>query len=211
MEALFVLSTLQNTPMHDLNSFAAIANLVNIPTTGPLLQKGKVIWLFGLSGAGKSTLAQHTKKMLDEEGYFSVLLDGDELRAGINKDLGFSDKDRMENIRRAAQIARLLAENNIIAICSFITPMAEHRELVKNIAGNYYFGVYVSCPLEICEERDVKGLYKKARNQQIENFTGIQGRFDIPAAADLVIRTDQETPEESAKKLLTIFNINAHR
>lgn len=193
--------------MHDLNNFTAVAGaLATTPASGPLFQKGKVIWLFGLSGAGKSTLARLTKQLLDEEGFFSVLLDGDELRAGINSDLGFSEEDRTENIRRAANIAMLLAQNNIITICSFITPMAGHRELVRTITGDRCFEVYVSCPLKVCEERDVKGLYKKARNREIGNFTGIQARFDIPSAADLVISTDLESAEESAGRLYKLVS-----
>lgn len=160
-----------------------------------------VIWLFGLSGAGKSTLAALTEKLLTGAGFFVVLLDGDHLRSGINKDLSFSAEDRLENIRRSAEIAKILAGNNIITICSFITPMQVQRDLARSIAGSGYFEVYVSCPLEICEQRDVKGLYRKARNQEIRDFTGIGSGFDQPASADLVIHTDRETPEESAGRL----------
>jgi adenylylsulfate kinase len=164
-------------------------------------QKGMVIWLLGLSGAGKSTLAALTEKRLTGAGLITVLLDGDHLRAGINKDLSFSEEDRKENIRRAAEIAKMLAGNNIVTLCSFITPMREQRDLARSIAGNGYFEVYVSCPMEICEQRDVKGLYKRARNNEIPHFTGIGSRFDIPSSADLVIHTDKETPEQSAGRL----------
>lgn len=170
------------------------------PKNSRLPQKGLAVWLLGLSGAGKSTIARLTQRRLAGAGYYSVLLDGDELRASINKDLSFSEADRLENIRRAAEIAKILVQNNRIVLSSFITPMQEQRELARSITGSY-FEVYVSCPLEICEQRDVKGLYKKARKEEIRLFTGIHSRFDVPLSADLVIHTDRESPEESAGRL----------
>ncbi|OJW59737.1 MAG: adenylyl-sulfate kinase [Sphingobacteriales bacterium 50-39] len=166
-----------------------------------MTQKGMVIWLLGLSGAGKSTLAKTMAKLLADKGFITVLLDGDDLRSGINKDLTFSESDRLENIRRAAEIAKILVQNNIIVICSFITPLREQRDLARSIIGAGYFEVFVSCPLEVCEQRDVKGLYKKARNKEIIDFTGIQARFDIPSTSDLVITTDRESPEQSAGRI----------
>lgn len=163
-----------------------------------LKQRGIVVWLLGLSGAGKSTIATLLEKELTSLGYFSVLLDGDNLRSGINKNLTFAGEDRTENIRRAAEIAKILVCNNIITICSFITPLQEHRDLASEIIGEDYFEVFVDCPLEICEERDVKGLYKKARNEGIANFTGISSRFEPSASSHLTLTTACQSPEESA-------------
>jgi adenylylsulfate kinase len=162
-----------------------------------LKQRGIVVWLLGLSGAGKSTIATLLEKVLTANGYFSVLLDGDNLRSGINKNLSFSSEDRAENIRRAAEIAKLLVSNNIITICSFITPLQDHRNLAREIVGEDYFEVFVDCPLNICEERDVKGLYKKARKEGITNFTGISSRFEPSASSHLILTTAFQSPEES--------------
>lgn len=166
-------------------------------------QKGIVIWLLGLSGAGKSTIAALLKEKLAADGYFSVILDGDELRSGVNQDLSFSTTDRAENIRRAAEIARILIGNNIITICSFITPLQDHRELARSVIGDDYFEVFINCPLEICEQRDVKGLYKKARTEGISNFTGVTARFEPSLNSNLTLFTNAQTPQESCELLYT--------
>jgi len=158
----------------------------------------KVIWLFGLSGAGKTTLSRLLSDKLEGHGQRVVQLDGDELRAGLNSDLGFSGEDRTENIRRASHIARLLAAQNILCIGSFITPLDAHRQLISEIVGNELLLVYLNCPVSECERRDVKGLYQKARERLIPNFTGISASFEPPGTAILSIDTHHHTPEESA-------------
>jgi len=164
-------------------------------------QKGMVVWLYGLSGAGKTTISLLLKQKLEDDGLFAICLDGDELRSGINKDLGFTENDRDENIRRAAEIARLMLQNNIITICSFITPLQKHRALAAGIIGESYAEVFIECPLDVCQARDVKGLYKKARANQISHFTGISSGFEAPANPELIIHTASETAGESMEKV----------
>jgi len=167
-----------------------------------LKQRAKVIWMVGLSGSGKSTLAKLLEKELFARGFYTMLLDGDNLRTGINKNLGFSKEDRVENIRRAAEVSKLFAENGTITICSLISPTKEVREMAREIIRGKYVEVYIKCPLEVCEERDVKGLYKKARKGLIKDFTGIGSVFEEPEAPDLLINTHIETEEESLKRLV---------
>lgn len=164
-------------------------------------QKGIVIWLFGLSGSGKTTISSLLKEKLECEGFFATTLDGDILREGINKDLGFSEPDRAENIRRAAEIAKLMMMNNIITICSFITPLEKHRALAAQIIGERYFEVFLDCPLAICKERDVKGLYKDADLRLIPNFTGVSANFEPALNANLIIKTNTESPVQSMDRL----------
>ncbi|NOW98687.1 adenylyl-sulfate kinase [Mucilaginibacter sp. SG564] len=164
-------------------------------------QKGMVVWLYGLSGAGKTTISLLLKQQLENDGFFAVCLDGDVLRSGINKDLGFAEDDREENIRRAAEIARLMLQNNIITICSFITPLQKHRTLASAIIGQSFTEVFIECPLEVCQARDVKGLYKKASANQIIHFTGISSSFEVPTNPELIIHTAAESPAESMEKV----------
>lgn len=152
-------------------------------------QKGVVVWLLGHSGAGKSTLARLVAHRLETDGYRTLPLDGDVVRAGMNSDLGFSDADRLENIRRVAELCKILLEKDLIVICSFITPMQSHRDLLRKTLSDRYIEVYLECPITVCEQRDVKGLYRKARNHEIENFTGIGSDFEAPAAPDLLVPT----------------------
>ncbi|MDB5023630.1 MAG: adenylyl-sulfate kinase [Mucilaginibacter sp.] len=166
-----------------------------------LNQKGIVVWLFGLSGAGKTTLSNLLKEKLENDGFTAVALDGDELRKGINKDLSYSQADRQENLRRAAEIAKIMLNNNMITICSFITPLQKHRNVVSGIIGNDYFEVFVDCPLDVCFKRDVKGLYKKAKANQISDFTGIGSVFEKPENPNLVISTACESPYQSTEKV----------
>jgi adenylylsulfate kinase len=160
-------------------------------------QKGMVVWLFGLSGAGKTTISSLLKEKLEHNGFAVAALDGDELRKGISKDLSFSEADRQENIRRAAEIAKIMSNNNMVTICSFITPLQKHRNVAAEIIGDAYFEVFVDCPLDICCKRDVKGLYKKAKANQIPDFTGISSGFERPETPGLVLSTARESAEES--------------
>jgi adenylylsulfate kinase len=180
--------------------------LTNLP------QNGIVIWIFGLSGSGKTTISTLLKEKLEEEGFYTVSLDGDILREGINKHLGFSEADRTENIRRAAEIAKLMLKNNLITICSFITPLEENRLLAAEIIGEGYFEVFLDCPLSICKERDVKGLYKNAGLNLIKNFTGISAKFEPAVKADLVIKTYTENPDQSMDRVFSqiISKISSH-
>lgn len=166
-----------------------------------LSQKGIVVWMVGLSGSGKSTLARGLENKLHQDGFHTMLLDGDNLRTGINNNLGFTTNDRTENIRRAAEVSKLFATNGTITICSLISPTEEIRSMASKIIGDKYFEVFISCPLEVCEQRDVKGLYAKARRGEIKNFTGIDSPFESPINSTLVVHTDQQNLEESLDQL----------
>lgn len=175
-----------------------------------LEQRGCVIWLVGLSGSGKSTLARASEHTLYAQQKVTMLLDGDNLRTGINNNLGFSQEDRVENIRRAAEVAKLFAGAGLITICSLITPTATLRNLAQSIIGSDYFEVYVDCPLEVCEQRDVKGLYAKARRGEISDFTGVSAPFEPPQQPDLRLPTHQQSLEESHQLLVnTILDLTA--
>ena len=167
-----------------------------------LKQHSVVLWMVGLSGSGKSTLARGLEKALHEEGYLTALLDGDNLRSGLNNNLGFSTEDRTENIRRAAEASSLLASNGVITICSLISPTHEIRSMAREIIGDRYREIFVDCPLEVCEQRDVKGLYAKARNGEIRNFTGIDSPFDSPENPDLRINTADTELDEALDQLM---------
>ncbi len=162
-----------------------------------------VVWLTGLSGSGKSTLANLLEQRLQEEGVQTYILDGDNIRTGLNKDLDFSEAGRVENIRRIGEVASLFADAGIVAITAFISPFRSDRQLARELAGGDNFvEVFVECPLEVCEKRDVKGLYGKARAGIIKNFTGIDSPFEEPEHADVVVHTDAEPTEESLQKIL---------
>lgn len=167
-----------------------------------LNQKGIVLWFVGLSGSGKSTIAKALERDLHQAGKLTMLLDGDNLRTGINNNLGFSEADRKENIRRAAEVAKLFADNGTITICSLISPTEEIRNMAKDIIGKDYFEVFINCPLEICEQRDVKGLYQKARKGEIKNFTGIDSPFEHPVHPSIEVRTDLKSLEECKDNIL---------
>jgi adenylylsulfate kinase len=165
--------------------------------------QAKVIWLVGLSGSGKSTLAGNVEAILHQKGYKTYLLDGDNVRLGLNNDLGFSSKDRTENIRRIAEVARLFNEAGIIVLSAFISPLAADRAQARRLIGSENFiEIFIKCPLHICEKRDVKGLYAKARKGLIPNFTGIDDPFENPKQPDLTVNTETDPPELSLKKLL---------
>ena len=165
-------------------------------------QHAKVIWLYGLSGSGKSTLAAALERDLAGAGFTTHLLDGDNLRTGLNSDLGFGDEDRAENIRRVAEVARLFVQAGIVVICSFITPMRSLRDLARRIVGSDDFlEVYVSASLETCARRDPKGLYAKAGRGEVRQFTGRDAPFEQPERADFVVDTERESPEAAGRSL----------
>ncbi|NBC06017.1 MAG: adenylyl-sulfate kinase [Bacteroidetes bacterium] len=159
-------------------------------------QRSKVLWFTGLSGSGKSTVAEHLERRLYNEGYFAQVLDGDNIRSGINNNLGFSPQDRRENIRRIAEVARLYLNSGIITLNSFISPTRQIRAMARGIIGSEDFlEIFVNAPLEVCEERDVKGLYQKARAGAIKGFTGIDAPYEPPLRPALEIRTHEQALE----------------
>jgi adenylyl-sulfate kinase len=161
-----------------------------------------VVWLYGLSGSGKSTIANALEKRLFEMGNHTYCLDGDNTRLGLNKDLGFSAIDRLENVRRVAEVAKLMADAGMIVLVSLITPYEEQRSLVKEILKNERFlDVYVECDLAICEQRDPKGLYKKARAGEISNFTGISDPFEEPTAEAFRVNSSKYDVNESVIRI----------
>ena len=163
-----------------------------------LNQKSKVLWLTGLSGSGKSSIAEGLEKKLFENGFFAQVLDGDNIRTGINKNLGFSLEDRAENIRRIAEVAKLYLNSGVITICSFVSPTIAIRKSAEEIIGKSDFiEVFINTPLEICEKRDVKGLYKKARKGEIKGFTGIDSPYEKPPKPAVEILTNQQSIEAS--------------
>jgi len=167
-----------------------------------LKQRAKVIWLFGLSGSGKSTLTTALERRLFADGFTTTLLDGDNLREGLNKGLGFSDADREENIRRAAEVSKLFLDSGIICLNSFIMPRESLRALARGIIGaENLLEIYVECPFETCLRRDVKGLYKKAQAGQVANFTGQASAFEPPAKPHLVLNTENTPLAESLETL----------
>ena len=168
-----------------------------------LNQRSKVIWCTGLSGAGKTTLAKNIEKALHTRGQLAQVLDGDNIRTGINNNLGFTEEDRIENIRRIAEVSKLLIQSGVITINSFISPTTEIRHMAMDIIGKENFiEIYVNAPLSVCEGRDTKGLYKKARDGKIKNFTGIDSPFEPPENPDVEVNTDQLSIEESLNKAM---------
>lgn len=167
-----------------------------------LNQNSKVLWFTGLSGSGKSTIAEHLEKKLFSEGFFVQLLDGDNIRSGINNNLGFTLEDRNENIRRISEVSKLFLNAGIICLNSFVSPTIEIRNSAKQIIGEKDFlEVFVNTPLEICEARDVKGLYKKARAGEIKGFTGIDSPYEAPQNPDIEVKTENQTIEESVDQI----------
>jgi bifunctional enzyme CysN/CysC len=165
-----------------------------------------VLWFTGLSGAGKSTTANLVLKHLQSLGLQSCVLDGDELRRGLNRDLGFSDADRSENIRRVAEVARLLRNNGLIVLTALISPFHAGREQARQIIGEGVFiEIFVDAPLAVVEQRDVKGLYKKARSGLLPDFTGIDSAYEAPESPALRLRTDIDTPEQSMHRIVAFL------
>jgi adenylylsulfate kinase len=167
-----------------------------------LSQKGTCFWLTGLSGSGKTTIAKLTSEKLHSDGILTQVLDGDNIRLGVNNNLTFSEEDRTENIRRIAEITKLFIENGVVTICCFISPTKKMRSLAKKIIGSKDFNeIFVNTSLEDCTKRDTKGLYKKAALGEIKNFTGVSAPFEEPISAELIIPTQNLSAEDSSRIL----------
>lgn len=165
-------------------------------------QRGAVLWFTGLSGSGKSTVAAAVEAKLNAAGRLTYLLDGDNVRTGLCGDLGFSDADRQENIRRVGHVAKLFWDANVLTLVSFISPFRSERAFARELVGADFIEVFVDAPLEVCERRDVKGLYKKARAGSIASFTGISSPYEAPEAPEIHLRTGEESLEASVEKVL---------
>ncbi len=171
-----------------------------------LSQRSVVVWFTGLSGSGKSTLALALERELHARGKLVMILDGDNIRAGINSNLGFSEEDRVENIRRIAEISRLMVDAGVITLAAFISPTEQMRTMARNIVGeDDFMEVHIATPLEECEKRDVKGLYAKARRGEITNFTGITDPFEEPTSPACRVDTSQQSIKESVDQLLAVL------
>ncbi|HLV53833.1 MAG TPA: adenylyl-sulfate kinase [Cryomorphaceae bacterium] len=185
------------------NIFTIFDEILNRGDKETLLgQKSIAIWMTGLSGSGKTTIAKVLERKLHQAGFLTKLLDGDNVRHGLNNNLSFTEEDRRENIRRIAEVNKLMIDCGIVTINCFVSPTREIRELARTIIGPDDFKeVFVDTPLEVCERRDVKGLYAKARKGEIKNFTGIDAPFEAPEKPALVLKTEKNSVEEAAKQL----------
>ena len=169
-------------------------------------QRGIMIWFTGLSGSGKSTVAMGVERELHAQGILCRILDGDNVRAGINNNLGFSAEDRIENIRRIAEIGKLFVQTGVVTLACFVSPTNDIRQMARKIVGEEDFlEVYISTPIEECERRDVKGLYARARKGEVKNFTGISAPFEAPISADIDIDTSKMPLEESVRTLTELI------
>lgn len=169
-------------------------------------QKPRVLWLTGLSGSGKSTLANLLEKKLHEQGKHTYLLDGDNVRHGLCGDLGFSDKDRVENIRRISEVAKLFVDSGMVVLTAFISPFQADRDFCRNLlAAGEFIEVFVDTPLEVCEQRDPKGLYKKARSGEIKHFTGIDSAYEAPKSPEVHLQYQDEPAEQTAERLYNLL------
>ena len=186
--------------------FPTFDKLVSRESKETLLnQSGRVYWLYGQSGSGKTTIAIELEKQLHAQGKYTVVLDGDNLRSGLNQGLGFSTEDRLENIRRAAEVAKILVQNGIIVICCFVCPLQSMRNLAREIIGKDFVEIYIKTSIETLIQRDTKGFYKKALEGKMENLTGINSEFEEPEKADLIIDTDRMNIENGVKEILMII------
>ena len=176
-----------------------------------LSQRGMVVWFYGLSASGKSTIAAGLERKLAANGYHTHLLDGDNVRAGLNSDLGFSDDDRHENIRRIAEVAKLFIESGMVTLASFITPFEKLRDLAKRIVGeDDWFSVYTRCSFETCAKRDPKGLYAKMLRGEVKEFTGKDSLFEEPQSADLIIDTEKTLVEDAVERVYNAIAPKIH-
>lgn len=168
-----------------------------------LHQRPVILWFTGLSGSGKSTLADRVEQELHQQGFKTYLLDGDNIRHGLNNNIDFTDEGRRENIRRIGEVAKLFLDAGIIVLTAFISPFREDRDKVRQLVNEGEFiEIHVDCPLEVCEQRDVKGLYAKARKGEIPNFTGISSPFETPLQAEITVHTDTEALDACVNKIL---------
>ncbi len=187
----------------ELNLFPTNKILLRADKEKLLQQMGIAIWFTGLSGSGKTTIAIALEQELNKNGLLTQVLDGDNIRSGINANLGFSDADRTENIRRIAEITKLFVNCGVITICCFVSPTNAMRKLAKQIIGaSDFIEVFINAPLSVCEQRDVKGLYAKAKNGEITDFTGITAPFEPPIHPSIEIKTNEESVDKSVEKLL---------
>lgn len=174
-----------------------------------LRQKGALVWLTGLPSSGKSTIAFTVEHALVERGQLSYVLDGDNIRHGLNKNLGFSAEDRTENIRRIGEVGKLFADAGLITLTSFVSPYRADRDAVRALMDEGdFFEIFINTPLELCEERDPKGLYKKARDGEIPNFTGISDPYESPENPELDLRTEDCTPQEATLQIIRLLEEN---
>ena len=173
-------------------------------------QRGAVLWFTGLSGSGKSTVASAVEQRLNVLGRLTYLLDGDNIRSGLCADLGFSDADRQENIRRVAHVSKLFWDANLITLVSFISPFRAERRVARDLIGADFIEVFVNAPLEVCEQRDPKGLYKKARQGLIPDFTGISSPYEVPENPEIVLKTGEETLDQSVDLVLEFLRGNGY-
>ena len=184
-------------------------NITRLDREKQLGQHGFVLWFTGLSGSGKSTIANAVEQQLFKSGYKTYTLDGDNIRQGINKGLTFTAEDRAENLRRIAEVAKLFVDSGQICMAAFVSPTLADRKIVKDIIGDKDFiEVFVDTPLEVCEQRDVKGLYAKARKGEIKNFTGISAPYEAPENPEIRVKTENKSIEDSAKEVFEYIKSN---
>jgi len=186
----------QNIVWHDHKITKADRNKLN-------KNRPCILWFTGLSGSGKSTVANATEELLYQLGAKTYLLDGDNVRHGLNKDLGFSDTDRIENIRRIGEVAKLFVDSGTLVLTAFISPFRAERDMVREfVEADEFVEIFIDTPLEVCESRDPKGLYKKARNGEIKNFTGIDSDYEAPANPEITVKTAEKSVEACAKEII---------
>ena len=166
--------------------------------------KAICVWFTGLSGSGKTTLANALERELYARGIKTFSLDGDNIRCGLSSDLGFSESDRIENLRRIGEVAKLMCDAGLVVTAAFVSPFKKDRQLIRNLLGYDFFEIFVNTPLEVCEQRDVKGLYEKARRGEISNFTGVNSPFEIPQNPDLQVNTVNQSIDQSVNKILEV-------
>jgi len=171
-------------------------------------QKACTIWMTGLSGSGKSTISNKLENILNSIGYHTYILDGDNTRLGLNRGLGFSEDDRIENIRRASEVCKLMNDAGLIVICSFISPLEKNRKQARDIIGDDFYEIFIDADLSICEERDPKGLYKKARSGEIIDFTGISSPFEFPSNAIVLKNNSNDDIDKNVKYLVELIEKN---
>jgi adenylylsulfate kinase len=164
--------------------------------------RSSCLWFTGLSGSGKSTISNKVEEELYKQGYKTYSLDGDNIRKGLNKDLSFTEEDRAENIRRIGEVASLMCDAGLIVLAAFVSPLQKDRQMIRDALKGNFFEIFVDTPIEVCEQRDVKGLYKKARNGEISNFTGISSQFEEPVNPDLRISTTQLSIDQAVQIIL---------